>query len=74
MGCLLKLITVMLLAIGGISWVFFFAQLFKKIVHPNQKNLRGEEFFLVGLMLLFLTVISYLGFRKRSLRNTPDGE
>jgi len=66
MGCLLRLITVMFLTAGALLWFAFLVQLYEKIVHPHQKNLSGEGFFLVGLILAFFTVIIYLGFRSRS--------
>jgi len=53
----------MLLTIGGLSWLIFLGQLYEKLVHPEDKNLNGGEFFLVGLVLTFFTVIVYLGFR-----------
>jgi hypothetical protein len=66
MGCLLKLVTGGLLTIGALLWLTFLVQLFEKLVHPQQKNLSGEGFFIVGLVLTFLTAFIYLGFRSRS--------
>jgi hypothetical protein len=64
MGCLLRLVTVMLLTMGAFLWFMFLGQLYEKLVHPAQKNLNGEEFYLFGLVLAFFTVIIALGFRR----------
>ncbi|WP_210514018.1 hypothetical protein [Hymenobacter terricola] len=66
MGCLLKVMTAMFLTAGALLWLVFLGQLYEKMVHPNQKNLNGEQFFLIGLVLAFFTVIICLGLRSRS--------
>ena len=66
MGCLLRLITVMLLTVGVFLWFFFLTQLYEKVAHPQQRNLSSGEFFLTGLVLTFFTIVTYLGFRSRS--------
>ena len=55
----------MLLTMGAFLWLCFLEALYEKLVHPAQKNLSGEQFFLVGLVLVFFTVIIYLGFRSQ---------
>ena len=69
MGYLLRLITAMLLTIGALSWLIFLGQLYEKLVHPGDKNLSGGEFFLAGLVLVFFTLVVYIGFRPH--RETP---
>ena len=54
----------MLLTVGAFLWFVFLVQFYEKLVHPTQKNLSGEEFYLFGLVLLFFTVIIFLGFRR----------
>ena len=66
MGCLLKLVTGMLLGIGAFLWFAFLGQLYEKTMHPDMKNFSGSEFFLAGLILAFLTALTYLGFRSRN--------
>ena len=51
---------------GAVLWLFFLTQLFEKFVHPMQRNLSNEEFFLAGLVLALFTTVTYLGFRDRS--------
>ena len=73
MGCLLRLITVMLLTAGACLWLVFLGQVYEKLVHPEQKNFNSGEFFWLGLGLFFLTAITYLGFRaKRAARSAKD--
>ena len=75
MGCLLRLITVMLLTLGALLWFVFLGQLYEKLVHPEQKNLNTGEFFWLGLALFFFTAITYMGFRiKRASRRAKNAE
>ncbi len=54
MKLLLRLVTVMLVTLGAFLWLVFLSQFYEKIVRPETKNLRGEEFFLVGLVLTLI--------------------
>jgi len=53
MGCLLRLITVMLLTLGALLWFGFLGALYEKMLHPGQKNLNTKHLFWLGLGLFF---------------------
>ena len=61
MRVLLRTTTGIIVAFGAFVWGVFLVQLYEKAVHPHQKNLNGDEFYGVGLILTFLTVMAYLG-------------
>lgn len=50
-------------------WLLYGWALLQKVLDPTTKNLRGEEFYLVGLVLALLTVFIWLGFRRTAGRN-----
>lgn len=59
---------IFLLVSLGIPWMLYIGAIAQKLAEPQIKNLRGEEFFIVGLVLwLYTTVICY-GFFYKSHR------
>ena len=63
---LIKLVRSGLFLSLALTWLFYGWALFGKLAYPNQRNLDGPGFFLVGLLLALFSAAIMSNFRKDS--------